>query len=148
MPLSDEELRLLEQMERALAAEDPRFASVLAGSFRRGSRLRLALAGVVFAGGVAALVAGVVLSWIWLGIAGFVVMVLAATAGVTLWRGVPGHRIHPIHQERGHHEPARSERDLHVVNGGRAARPTKAKSSPFMQRVEARWLRRRERWSR
>lgn len=141
MPLSDEELRLLEQMERALAAEDPRFASVLAGSFRRGSRIRLALAGVVFVAGVAALAAGVVLSWIWLGIAGFVVMVLAATAGVTLWRGVPGHRIQ--------HEPAHHERDLHVVNGGRAqgGRPSKPKASVFMQRVEARWLRRRQRWS-
>ncbi|MEI2821672.1 MAG: DUF3040 domain-containing protein [Marmoricola sp.] len=29
MPLSEEEMRLLQQMERALAAEDPKFASAL-----------------------------------------------------------------------------------------------------------------------
>ena len=32
MPLSEEELRLLEQMERALVAEDPKLASTLRGT--------------------------------------------------------------------------------------------------------------------
>ena len=32
MALSDREQQLLEQMERALASEDPRFASALGGS--------------------------------------------------------------------------------------------------------------------
>jgi len=32
VPLSEEELRLLEQMERALVEEDPKFASTLRGS--------------------------------------------------------------------------------------------------------------------
>ena len=32
MPLSEEELRLLEQMERALVEEDPKFASTLRGT--------------------------------------------------------------------------------------------------------------------
>ncbi|WP_301036082.1 DUF3040 domain-containing protein, partial [Nocardioides sp.] len=32
VPLSEEELRLLEQMERALVEEDPKFASTLRGA--------------------------------------------------------------------------------------------------------------------
>ena len=35
MPLSEEELRLLEQMERALVAEDPKLASTLQGSLQQ-----------------------------------------------------------------------------------------------------------------
>ena len=35
MPLSEEELRLLEQMERALVEEDPKFASTLRGTAMR-----------------------------------------------------------------------------------------------------------------
>ena len=35
MPLSEEELRLLEQMERALVEEDPKFASTLRGTSLR-----------------------------------------------------------------------------------------------------------------
>ncbi|WP_238473689.1 DUF3040 domain-containing protein [Nocardioides cavernaquae] len=59
MPLSEEELRLLEQMERALTEEDPKFASTLRGSsFRRAARQRALLAGVAFLGGVALLMTG------------------------------------------------------------------------------------------
>lgn len=124
MPLSDEELRLLEQMERAISAEDPRFASVLAGDFRRGGRIRLAIAVTVFVLGVGLLVGGVVTSFVWVGIGGFVVMVLAGTAAVTLWRGVPVR-----------------------TRAGRPRRPRQAApKAAFMQRVEARWLRRRHRW--
>ena len=36
MPLSEHEQRLLEQMERALYAEDPKFASALRGHVLRG----------------------------------------------------------------------------------------------------------------
>ena len=51
MPLSEEELRLLEQMERALVQEDPKFASTLRGtSFRRAARRKAILAAIVFAG--------------------------------------------------------------------------------------------------
>ena len=49
MPLSEEELRLLEQMERALAEEDPKFVSALQGhTLERSARLRAILAGLVF----------------------------------------------------------------------------------------------------
>ena len=52
MPLSEEELRLLEQMERALVEEDPKFASTLRGTtLRQSARRKAILAGVVFVGG-------------------------------------------------------------------------------------------------
>ena len=44
MPLSEEELRLLEQMERALVEEDPKFASTLRGTSLRRSARRRAIA--------------------------------------------------------------------------------------------------------
>ena len=46
MPLSEEELRLLEQMEQALAQEDPKFVSTLRGStLERVARMRTIAAG-------------------------------------------------------------------------------------------------------
>ena len=58
MPLSEHEQRLLEQMERALYAEDPKFASSLRSS------------------GVAALVAGAATSIVLIGVLGFVLMLV------------------------------------------------------------------------
>lgn len=143
MPLSEEELRLLEQMERALAAEDPKFVSTLQGrTLERAARWRAMLAGVVFLGGVAALVCGAVLSTIWLGILGFVVMVASATVGLTAWRGrhaSPEKRRATARQEH----PAGQH--FRVVHGGRRDRGPRRPRSSFMQRVEVRWQRRRER---
>ena len=60
MPLSEHEQRLLEQMERALYAEDPKLASALRGSdLRMHYRRRALLAGVGFVLGIALLMAGV-----------------------------------------------------------------------------------------
>src|SRR4051794_41840766 len=50
VPLSENEQRLLEQMERALYAEDPKWASAMRGAVRRSSsarRLLLGIGGVV-----------------------------------------------------------------------------------------------------
>ena len=59
MPLSEEELRLLEQMERALSEEDPKFASTLRGtSLRRVARRRAMAAGAVFVVGIVLSLAG------------------------------------------------------------------------------------------
>ena len=45
VPLSEEELRLLEQMERALVQEDPKLASTLRGTaMRRAAHRRMILA--------------------------------------------------------------------------------------------------------
>ena len=88
MPLSEEELRLLEQMERALVEEDPKFASTLRGtSMRRAARRRAIVAGVVFVVGIVVLMTGAVSKMIPVGIAGFVVMLVSATVALTAIRG-------------------------------------------------------------
>ena len=152
MPLSEEELRLLEQMERALAAEDPKFVSALQGrTLRRVARMRAVAAGVVFLGGVALLMGGAMAQLTWLGIVGFLVMLASATIGLAAWRG------HRVHDERpGPASDALFDFDDHphrfqVVEGGRAGKPRRPRRQPrarkhgtFMQRLEHRWQQRRE----
>ena len=80
MPLSDNEQRLLEQMERALYAEDPKFASTMRGAARRpGAVRRLLLGGAGIVVGLVVLVLGVAQKQVLLGVLGFVCM-LAGTA--------------------------------------------------------------------
>ena len=73
MPLSEHEQRLLEQMERALYAEDPKFATSLrSGAAGRASRGRAAFGVLVLLAGVTLLMLGAILPLIPLGVAGFV----------------------------------------------------------------------------
>lgn len=84
MPLSEHEQRLLEQMERALSAEDPRLASTLRGSAaaRRKQRI-LALSGAGFLLGAASLVVGIMIPrLVAFAVSGFVVMVICAATAV------------------------------------------------------------------
>lgn len=93
MALSEEEQRLLEQMEAALAAEDPRLANALSGSRRGWYRRRLVVSVVVFVAGVTALVAGMEVHPV-VSVLGFVIMLVATVSAVTAWRepasGAPG----------------------------------------------------------
>ena len=147
MPLSEEELRLLEQMERELAAEDPKFVATLQGrTLRRSTRLRLLLAGVAFVGGVALLMGGVMApdSWqILLGTVGFLVMLASATLGLAAWRGHQG----PVEATPPQSGKPGGGHPFQVIDGGRARRPRKPHkqrpSGTFMQRMEQRWQDRR-----
>ena len=90
MPLSENEQRLLEQMERALYAEDPKWASAMRGAVRRSSsarRLLLGIVGVVV--GLVLLLVGVAGQQVIVGIVGFLVM-LAAFAYTVSSRKKPG----------------------------------------------------------
>lgn len=140
MPLSEEELRLLEQMERALAEEDPKFASTLKGtSFRRSARRRAIVAGIVFVIGVAVLMTGAVLRQTSVGILGFVIMLGSATVGLTAMRGHA--RAESVQTSEGD-----SDRGLRIIDGGRSRRFTRRPRShqSFMERMEERWRKRRE----
>ena len=96
MPLSEEELRALEQMERALVQEDPKLASTLRGtSLRRAAQRRAILAGVCFVGGVAVLMTGAVSRMTLVGLLGFLIMLVSATVGLTAMRGTSGVRRAP-----------------------------------------------------
>ena len=148
MPLSEEEARLLEQMERALVEEDPKLASTLRGtSFQRAARRRAILGGVVLAAGIGLLVGAVLLSQPVLGVAGFVVMLGRAVLGVTGLRA-------PSAMTQARPGPGQDVRDsgragFGVVDGGRQPRkqraPRQRSSGSFTERMEERWRRRRER---
>jgi hypothetical protein len=142
--LSEEELRLLEQMERALVEEDPKLASTLRGtSFQRAARRRMVLGGLILLAGIGLLIVAVLLELSALlqtvvGVLGFVVMLAGAILALTAARS-PGHHPAP-------HVRASGKTGLGVVDGGRPHRPSRQRSgSPFMERVEERWRRRRER---
>lgn len=143
MPLSEEELRLLEQMERALVQEDPKFASTLRGTTLRSSaRRRALLAAVVFVLGIVVLMTGAVAQLPVVGVAGFVVMLGAATFGLTAMRGQPSAgaaRPHPGAPEG--NGPAAFTL---IHGGGRGRRPRRLSHGSFMERMEERWRRRRD----
>ncbi|MCZ0979335.1 DUF3040 domain-containing protein [Streptomyces diastatochromogenes] len=122
MPLSEHEQRMLEQMERALYAEDPKFATALEGSgLRTYTRRRVYQAVVGFLVGIALLMAGMVAQQIWISVVGFLVMLGCAVLAVTGWRKAP----RPGEQR---------------TAGGRQARQRRS----MMDRIETRWQRRRD----
>ncbi len=132
MPLSDHEQRLLEQIERALYAEDPKFASSLRGKDARSTFRRTVLfACIGFALGVVLLMTGLVLQQIAVAIVGFVAMLGSAYVALSGYRRVT------------------SGARLGVVDGGAIRGPKTAPRQPknqrrFMERLEERWNRRRD----
>lgn len=128
MPLSEHEQRMLEQMERALYAEDPKFATALEGSgLRRHARRRVyPIAG--FLVGIALLMTGMVTQQIWVSVVGFLVMLGCAVLAVTGWRKGP----RPGEQS---------------APGGAAPAPPRRQvrqKKSMMDRIEQRWQRRRD----
>jgi len=97
MPLSDHEQRMLDQIESALYAEDPKFASSVRGGNLRGPSGRRRLQGAgLFVVGLALLVAGVAFkatmvgSFPILSVVGFIVMFGGVVFAVTGPRGADG----------------------------------------------------------
>lgn len=143
MPLSEHEQRLLDQIERALYQEDPKFASsVRATDLRTHMRRRLRRAGLVLALGFALLLAGLIIGagsalGTVVGIGGFAVMVGALLLAMTSWR-----RLQP------------GGADLHAVGSpDRPARPASKKvkrsgggggGGSMKDKLEERWRRRWE----
>ena len=136
MPLSEHEQRLLDQIERALYAEDPKFATTVRSSdLRTHMRRRLRRAAFVLVVGVVLLVLGLSTSPA-VGIAGFAVMVIALLLGLSALKRLGG-----------------SSTTLRTV-GGNASRPTRGASSrsksakpskgqgSVRERLEQRWNRR------
>lgn len=145
MPLSEHEQRLLDQIERALYQEDPKFASAVKSTdLRTHMRRRLRRAAFVLVLGFAILLSALVAlgdpARTAVGMIGFVVMVGALLLAMTAWK-----RLQP------------GAPDLHVVDGpdrpsrprssGRAgkSRPAAGGSGGGMKdKLEARWKRRWE----
>jgi hypothetical protein len=125
--LSDEEQRLLEQMEAALAAEDPKLVNALRGtSVRRVHRRRAAIAGVGFFAGLGLLIAGISINP-FLSVLGFVIMVAAAVTAIYSWQHVGGNA-----------DAAHGRARAKTSQGSRAD------GQGFMDKMEERWRRRRD----
>lgn len=129
MPLSENEQRMLEQMEQALYAEDPKFASQLRGSDARSFyKKRLVVAALGFTLGVIALMAGAIATVYPVAVVGFLLMLGAAWFGVSSWRRIP----------------APGEIGSFAASGGPRKASSKKSGAGFMTRVEERWRRRRD----
>ncbi|MGW0733348.1 DUF3040 domain-containing protein [Streptomyces sp. NPDC002851] len=129
MPLSEHEQRMLEQMERALYAEDPKFATALEGSgLRTHTRRRVYQAVAGFLVGIALLMTGMVAQLWWISVVGFLVMLGCAVLAVSGWRKAPKPGEQPA---QGAAPPGSGRRQ------GRQRRS-------MMNRIEQRWQRRRD----
>ncbi|WP_239310880.1 MULTISPECIES: DUF3040 domain-containing protein [unclassified Frankia] len=129
MPLSENEQRLLDQIERALVEDDPKFASTVRSTNPRTYLLRRVRRSVLlFLFGLVVLVIGVVLNRtpliVVFGVLGFVLMLFAASRGAADLRRIGG---------RGGELSGR-----HPAASRRRARASAA------ERLEERWRRRWE----
>jgi len=140
VPLSEHEQRLLEQMEQALYAEDPKFASQMQGSAAR-ARLRrgLAIGAIGVIAGLGLVVLGVATESIWWGALGFALMVGGVAYAISPPK-VPKVKLGEVTEDGSvrTHEPA-----------GRVGKLRKGKKSnvskqTFLRRLEERWDRRRD----
>ncbi|KFF60322.1 membrane protein [Cryobacterium sp. MLB-32] len=123
MPLSEQEQRLLEEMERSLYHNDADFVASVGASRLRPNYRSIAIGVLLAVVGIVALIAGVALQMLWLGIVGFVVMftgvLLALSPGKSM-RGMPS-----------------------AAAPGR--RPAQGRADQgFMDRLNARWDRRQD----
>jgi hypothetical protein len=134
VPLSDHEQRLLDQIERALYQEDPKFASTVRSTdLRTHMKRRMRRAAFLFGLGVVLLLGGLVNNQPAVGIGGFVVMVAALALALSSWKRLG---------------TAPSQGGLRAVGSDRPARTKRSKSSTsssggsILKRLEERWTRR------
>ncbi|REE99676.1 DUF3040 domain-containing protein [Thermomonospora umbrina] len=132
MPLSEHEQRLLDQIERALYAEDPKFAhAVRSKDPQVHYKRRIVKAVLGFVLGVVVLMTGLVINagttTIAISVTGFLLMVVACVWGLTSWKRMTGVGNEP--------DPGTRSRPN---GGGRRSR------TGFMERFEERWRRRTE----
>ena len=123
MPLSEEEARLLHQLEQSLAAEDPDFASTLRGSKLFAHNRRIAIISALgFIVGLLVLFSGVMVPSVVLGLVGFIMMLASAYIFLNAYR----HGLGSAEEEE---------------SAGNA--PPKPSGS-FVDRMEERWNRRQD----
>lgn len=139
MPLSEHEQRVLEQMEQALYAEDPRFATSLVNKTEaRAKRRRAALGLVIALAGLALVMLAVTMQQIWIGGLGFAAMVAGGVWAMTSPR-TTGATLGTV--------DAQGNVTLHAKASGKSAHPGKpakgAKGTGLMDRFEERWDKRR-----
>lgn len=166
MPLSEHEQRELEQIERYLAAEDPKFVSSIRNIEPKSRyKRRIVLGSIGFVLGVALLLVGVAKA-VPLSIAGFLLMFFSmmwVVKSVMNMRQGSDTAGEGASDESSDGAAAPGGSDPNVISlqdpkRGRSGKKPKSPKSPkapklrkprdgsgFMDRVEARWLRRRDR---
>ena len=137
MPLSEHEQRLLDQMERALYAEDPKFATSMRNpNPLAGDKRRIALGVLAFLAGLGMLVAGVATKLVVVGVVGFLAMLGGIWLAVAALRPtVPAQQPQP-----GTTAPGRTTR----ASVSRPRRSRHSSGESLAERMERRWRRRRE----
>jgi hypothetical protein len=153
VPLSEHEQRQLEQIEQALYADYPRFAhAVRASDPRVHYKRRVVEAAFGFLLGIGLLLGGVVSMYIWIGVAGFVVMLASAMWALTSWRHMTGTataRAPGSVRGAGPRRPGpvRGAGPARGKGAGRAGkdRRRRGRSPRLMERLEERWRRRQQR---
>ena len=145
MPLSEHEQRLLDQIERALYQEDPKFASTVKSTdLRTHMRRRLRRAAFVLVLGFAILLTGLIgfsgLASTVVGMTGFVVMVGALLLAMTAWKRLQpgGPDLHVV----GSPEQGDRQRSSGRTKPGKPSKP--ASSGGMKDKLEERWKRRWE----
>lgn len=127
MPLSEHEQRMLEQLEQALVADDPKFASNMEGTPRGGpTRVRWIIGVVGVLVGLGLVLVGIQTT-LWVGVGGFAVMVAAVALALTPPRR--GGKLAVVRAD-GTKGPASSGRRQKSGSGG------------FMDKLDHRWDRR------
>lgn len=127
MPLSEHEQRILEQLERDLATEDPKLATTMtSGPTSSATRIIVGVLGVIV--GLVLLFIGVAQSLAVVGIIGFVIMVLAVLYAVA----TPKKTTLTLVDQEGN--------TLH--SGTRSRKLGKAAKQSFTARMEERWEKR------
>ena len=125
MPLSEQEQRLLEEMERNLYRNDADFVHAVGGVRGRRPNYRAIVLGVLLAvAGVGALIAGVALQLLIIGILGFALMFAGVLIAITP-------------SKRGAAAAAPAEPSASTAKAKRS-------SGGFMDRLNDRWDRRQE----
>lgn len=130
MPLSEHEQQVLDELERTLLADDPKFANTLRAGHRAPIGVYV-LGGIGMLVGLGVLILGVAIEQVFVGVLGFGIMFGAAVLAMT-----------KAAQAR-----AASELDFDspTLAANTAERPARVKTGSrdsFMSRVEDRWDRR------
>lgn len=129
MPLSEHEQRLLEQMERALYAEDPKFATSLRSASGRAARGKAVFGILAVLVGLGIVLVGVAIPMAVVGVIGFAVMLVGAIIAYGAFTA-----------------PAIPDSEEAGTPSAGAAGPSRStkQSSGFMEKMEERWRKRHE----
>ena len=144
MPLSENEQRQLDAIERALYADDPKFAHAVRFTEPRTHARRHIVGGAVLVGvGLGVLLGGAISGFWYVGIVGFVVMLFGATRAYGGAKRLTGARRGSPPRPQGLRERGPHGRGPVRGLGGRTPRP-KGGQSRIVEYFEERWRRRGE----